>query len=218
MTTHVTDEDKELIAQLKSAFKTMIKNEVSLQSEAAYSEEFWIQRRLRKLQCFAQSILGFMNLKSDDQTTHLGKSVIDVFALQWSRNYMQLTEQLGQDGDLLTLRDMQEMQATSTAMTQVENVFQGLSSLRLDDTELALMSALSMREDKTRPEEDITQVGNFSTALSRYMTEKYPDCVNRYDISLKLLEDMHGLHFENEEQVRIALKQIFKQLDDESRC
>lgn len=108
-----------------------------------------------------------MNLKSDDQTTHLGKSVIDVFALQWSRNYMQLTEQLGQDGDLLTLRDMQEMQATSTAMTQVENVFQGLSSLRLDDTELALMSALSMREDKTRPEEDITQVGNFSTALSQ---------------------------------------------------
>lgn len=108
-----------------------------------------------------------MNLKSDDQTTHLGKSVIDVFALQWSRNYMQLTEQLGQDGDLLTLRDMQEMQATSMAMTQVENVFQGLSSLRLDDTELALMSALSMREDKTRPEEDITQVGNFSTALSQ---------------------------------------------------
>lgn len=80
---------------------------------------------------------------------------------------MQLTEQLGQDGDLLTLRDMQEMQATSMAMTQVENVFQGLSSLRLDDTELALMSALSMREDKTRPEEDITQVGNFSTALSQ---------------------------------------------------
>lgn len=36
MTTHVTDEDKELIAQLKSAFKTMIKNEVSLQSEAAW--------------------------------------------------------------------------------------------------------------------------------------------------------------------------------------